>query len=140
MSTGSTYGALNIETTYHNSWGIGKLTVSGRAQKVLDLMDQIMMLKDRKKKNTQASEKWLSNCDSAIESDYRGMRMHLVGMLGKHADEEADTINNIIQYAKQEDVNNLRYNVLKLLEKHCNPEGYRRLREQYEVIVSKQRG
>lgn len=140
MSTGSTYGELRVETTYHNSWSSGKFTVSSRAQKVLELMDQVMDLKDKKKKNTQASEKWLNNCNSAIESDYNGMRTHLIGMLGKHANEEAETINNIIQFAKKEDVNNLRYNVLVLLEKYCNPEAYRRLREQYEVIVSKQRG
>jgi len=134
MSNDSNYGELRVETSYHTLEGNG-LSLSGRAQKVIDTMDTIISLKEST--NPQADAKWFKRRDSIIKDSLNIMKTHLTVMMGKK--QQPEMIDEIIKYAKEYAVNNVRYDVLKLLAER-NPEAYNRPCAYYAELVNKQRG
>ena len=136
MSAGSSYGKLNVETNAH-TLTIGAIGVGERGQKILDNMDKILFINGQMAKREaqrSADDRWLKSCNRSLAGCLDSMRQHL-RMLGA----DTTTIAEIIAYAKNKDVNNVRYSVLKLLAK-LNPELYNRQCAQYKNIVEKQRG
>ena len=136
MTNGSSYGKLEVETTFH-TLTMGPQSISERGQRILDNMDKISSLKNERKQQEKCklpTDKWFKRCDSIVANCLNVMREHL-RMMGA----TDEVITETVRYAKNSDVNNVRYNVLKLLAKH-NPEAYNGLCAQYKQIVEKQRG
>jgi len=136
MSAGSNYGKLNVETNAH-TLAIGAIGVGERGQKILDTMDKIFVIKSRMAEREalkSADDNWLKSCNRSLAGCLDSMRQHL-RMLGA----DKATIEETVAYAKNSDVNSVRYAVLKLLAKR-NPELYNRQCAQYKSIVEKQRG
>ncbi|MBO7644805.1 MAG: hypothetical protein J6S57_00690 [Alphaproteobacteria bacterium] len=134
MSNGSSYGKLEVETTFH-TLSMGPQSISERGQRILDNMDTISSIKNKISTESKAkTDKWLKKCEGIVSNCLGVMREHL-RMMGA----TDEVITETVAYAKNSDVNNVRYNVLKLLAKH-NPEAYNRQCAQYKSIVEKQRG
>ena len=136
MSAGSSYGKLNVETTAH-TLTIGAIGVGERGQNILDNMDKILFINGQiaeREAHRSAEDSWLKSCNRSLAGCLDSMRQHL-RMLGA----DKATIEETVAYAKNSDVNSVRYVVLKLLAKR-NPELYNRQCAQYKSIVEKQRG
>lgn len=136
MSAGSSYGKLKVETTFHTIT-MGSQSVSQRGQRVLENVDKIVELKETKAKRIAskvADVKWVDRTNKIIENCKNVIKSHLL-MLG--ADDTI--ITKVFDYINENDVNNVRCDVLRLLVKH-NPEAYKQQLAMYERIVEKQRG